>query len=132
MCMGWSMISVLWVALGGALGSVARYGISLMMGQWAAGHSWIGTLLVNILGCFLIALLMVVAQERYSESPFFTPLLMVGFCGGFTTFSTFTLDIYKLYTSGAVALAALYLFLSLALSALALLAGLCVGGRMIR
>lgn len=131
MCKGCFMISALWVALGGALGSVCRYGVSVVLSKFLGVQSWVGTLGVNILGCFLIAFFMVIGRGKYPQLLLFSPLLMVGFCGGFTTFSSFILDIYKLYIEGAIVVALLYLMLSLVLSGAALLFGLYVGQRVL-
>ncbi|MDN4753274.1 CrcB family protein [Porphyromonadaceae bacterium W3.11] len=124
-----TLVSVFFVALGGGLGSASRFLLSLFTQQCLPTMSWIGTLSVNILGSFLIALFLVLGRAYYPTSSFFSPFFMVGLCGGFTTFSSFTLDAYKLYESGDTRMAVLYVLLSLILSCLALLGGLYVGGK---
>lgn len=82
------------VALGGAAGSVLRYGI-----QKAFNASFpSGTLLVNIAGCFLIGILWAVSVKGLDEQK--RLLLMTGFCGGFTTFSAFTLEGVQMMATG--------------------------------
>ncbi len=84
--------NILWVGLGGALGSVCRY---LMQGYLSRiyPHPFpFGTLMVNILGCFLIGIFYGLAHKHGYLTPTFRLLLMTGFCGGFTTFSAFTME----------------------------------------
>tara|TARA_R100000789_G_scaffold9365_2_gene13205 strand:+ start:1868 stop:2335 length:468 start_codon:yes stop_codon:yes gene_type:complete len=118
------MAPILQVALGGALGASARYltGIATarLLGK---GFPW-GTLTVNILGSFLMGVL-VVALLHFSANRF-APLLMTGLLGGFTTFSAFSLDAVTLYERGQVGVAAGYVAASVVLSIAALFAGLAL------
>jgi CrcB protein len=80
------------VALGGALGAMLRYGLSGWV-QLATG--WVlpvGTLAVNILGSFLIGALLQISTDRFLVAPETRLLLVTGFCGGLTTFSTFSYE----------------------------------------
>jgi len=87
------MQAVLLVALGGAVGSVARYGAGLAAARWlGAGFPW-GTLIVNVLGSFAIGVL---AARVGPEDESLRLLLGVGLLGGFTTFSTFSLEMLRL------------------------------------
>ncbi len=110
------------IALGGAIGAVCRY----LVGVGAVrvmGHGFpYGTLAVNILGSFVMGVL-VVALMQYSANRF-APLLMTGLLGGFTTFSAFSLDAVTLYERGEVLQAGAYVGASVTLSVLALLLGL--------
>ena len=100
---------LLLVALGGALGSMARYGLSLMASLLSVSGLW-ATLTANGLGSFLIGMgFALLKGDAYL-------LAAVGFCGGFTTFSTFSLQSVELLQSGQKGLAALYIVGSLALS----------------
>ncbi len=101
--------TLLQVALGGAIGSVARYLAVLGAGRLVPGWP-LGTLVVNLLGCFAMGVLFALIGPRSH------PLLMTGILGGFTTFSAFSLDALKLWQAGAVAQAALYVVLSVVLS----------------
>lgn len=94
---------VLAVSLGGGVGAVARYAVDR-----AAPAAW-GTLAVNLLGCALIGLLVVLATEVWRTHPLLRPLLGTGVLGGFTTFSAYALDIHQLWTAGDRAAATGYL-----------------------
>ena len=118
------MMNVLSVALGGALGAVARYLTNVGAGRlFGAGFPY-GTLTVNIVGSFLMGVLVVVLAERGGMR--FAPLLMTGLLGGFTTFSAFSLDAVTLYERGQVGVAAGYVAASVVLSLAGLFAGLAL------
>ena len=110
------------VALGGAIGASARYlpGVATRH-AFGIGFPW-GTFVVNILGSFLMGVLVVALADKGGLR--FAPFLMIGVLGGFTTFSSFSLDVVTLYERGEVALAALYAGASVVLSVGALFAGL--------
>lgn len=95
------------VAAGGAVGSLARYGVALALPHTARGVDW-GGVTVNVVGCFVIGLLMVAVTEVWRPHRLARPFLGVGVLGGFTTFSTAAVDTVALLRHGAVALAALY------------------------
>jgi len=88
------------IALGGALGSVLRYAVQSALRPAAGGFPW-GTLAVNLAGSFLIGLCAALA-ERQGAGSWVRPWLMVGFLGGFTTFSAFSLENLHLLRSGQV------------------------------
>ncbi len=113
------MMTLLQVALGGAIGSVARY-ITV-----AAVGAPLGTLAVNIAGSFVMGVLFVLLAGRMNLSPLF----MTGILGGFTTFSAFSLDALKLWQTGHIAPALAYVGASvlLSLGAVALGAALAKG-----
>ncbi len=107
----------LWVALGGALGSVARYAVSLGAARWlGAGFPW-GTLLVNVAGSFAIGLLAALATSdgRPALGADARAFVMIGILGGFTTFSSFSLETLTLARNGALGAAAANASLSLVL-----------------
>ena len=110
--------SILLVALGGAVGSVARFLIVLGAGRAVPGWP-LGTLTVNVVGSFAIGVLYVVLSQRAHLAP----LLVAGFLGGFTTFSAFSLDTLKLWEGGQAAQAALYVAASVLLSLAAVALG---------
>ncbi len=94
------MNMVLLVALGGAVGSIARY---LMASRIQSATGWgfpIGTVLVNVLGCFLIGILYVLLVARPDPRQDLPALLMVGVMGGFTTFSSFLLESVTMAMNG--------------------------------
>lgn len=112
------------VAAGGAAGSVARFAVTSLMGRWlGTGFPW-GTLAVNVAGSLAIGILAGLAAHRWSMSLETRALLFTGLLGGFTTFSTFSLDIVSLFERGAWANAVLYGTSSVILGILGLVAGL--------
>ena len=84
--------NILWVGIGGALGSICRYLTQKAFLKLFPHAFPLGTFIVNITGCFLIGMLFGAANRLDYLSPAFRLLLMTGFCGGFTTFSAFTLE----------------------------------------
>jgi fluoride exporter len=109
------------VALGGALGASARYLTNVAVIR-ALGQGFpYGTLLVNVLGSFLMGVLVAVLAHKGGMR--FAPFLMTGLLGGFTTFSAFSLDAFTLWERGEAGLAALYVGGSVFLSIAALIAG---------
>jgi len=112
------MIAALGIALGGAIGSLCRFWAGLAMARWNETLPW-GTIIINIAGSFLIAffgaLTLAKAPARIPVGENFRLLAMVGFCGGFTTFSTFSAQSFELLRQGAIARALLNIILSVAL-----------------
>lgn len=101
------------VALGGAIGSVLRYSAGFGIAHIWPQHLYIATVLVNIVGCFLIgcAFSWFIVRPDVSEM---TPLLlMTGVLGGFTTFSTFSLDALRIFNAGQPMQALLYMGVTL-------------------
>lgn len=114
------MIStMLQVALGGAIGSAARFGVGVAL--FRPGHFPVAVLCVNVLGSFLMGLAVVYLGKHMLSH--WNPFLMTGVLGGFTTFSAFSLEAYTLFERGAFGQAGLYIFLSVVLSIAALVAG---------
>lgn len=112
------------VAAGGALGTLARFGVS----QWVSGswpqHAYIATLLVNLFGCLLIGYLYGLFLSRPDIPLELRAGLTVGVLGGLTTFSTFSMDSLRLLEDGQVAVAFGYLACSVLVGLLATWAGL--------
>lgn len=118
------IMTVLAIALGGAMGAVARFAISLGMGLlWPAGFA-LATFIVNLLGCLAIGILYGLWLKRPELSPVLQQGLMVGFLGAFTTFSTFSLDAWRLLENDQSLLALGYILLSVCLCLTATWAGL--------
>lgn len=114
------MSSCLSVALGGAIGSVARYLIGLIKINESTVFPY-KTLAINIIGSFLIGVIVALSVKKGSMSPDMVLFLKVGICGGFTTFSTFALESTNLFQSGRIGSAIVYIFLSVTASVAAIL-----------
>ena len=116
--------NIMLVALGGAAGSVARYLVSRALNGTVLAAFPLGTLAANVLGCLIIGL---VCGQADGDGPHVGAdlklLLTVGFCGGFTTFSTFMNESLTLVKTGDAVLAALYAGASLALGMAAVVGG---------
>lgn len=98
----------LFVMLGGAVGALLRYGISRLMAGITLLSMPLGTLLVNIAGCFLLGWLTGIAQVHSNASRPLMLMLTVGLCGAFTTFSTFSAENIKLLENGQLLSTLLY------------------------
>lgn len=121
------MNQILLVAVGGAVGTVLRH----LTNVWAVrlfgpGFPW-GTLTVNLVGCFLMGVIVEVLARRFGGVPELRLLLTTGLLGGFTTFSAFSLDFATLYQRGAMLEAFAYLFASVMLSLAGVFLGLWLG-----
>ena len=110
--------NVLIVGLGGFLGSVSRYITTLYMHKFFPVSFPIGTFTVNIIGCFLIGLFYGIADKGSLMSAEWRMFLTVGFCGGFTTFSTFAYDNLGLLRDQEMFYSALYIGISVTLGLL--------------
>ncbi|TKD15874.1 fluoride efflux transporter CrcB [Rhodobacter capsulatus] len=114
--------TLLFVALGGAIGSVARYLVNITLPR-LFGHGFpYATMTVNVVGSFLMGGLVVVLAMKGGTR--FAPFLMTGILGGFTTFSAFSLDAAKLWQAGEVTTAAGYVIGTVVLGLAALFAGM--------
>ena len=111
------------IALGGAAGAVLRYLIGGAVQRMSAGGFPIGTMFVNVSGCFLVGIL-VRQFLNMQTSPELRAFLIVGFCGGFTTFSTFSAETLGLIEGGEYARATGYVILSVVLCLAATFTGM--------
>lgn len=116
------MATLVAVALGGAVGSVLRYVLGRLIQSWSHASFPVGTLAVNVLGCVLVG-----ALSRWflnnEAHRLLQPALVVGFCGGFTTFSAFSLETVGLLTGGATLKALGYVVASIVLCLIGTSAG---------
>ncbi|RVU32923.1 fluoride efflux transporter CrcB [Neptunomonas marina] len=119
------MQTVIAVATGGALGALGRYWIA---GLFNSTHDRlpVGTLICNVLGSFIMGVLFVLIMEKVKLAPELRPLLMVGFLGAFTTFSSFALETAALFEKGHIMSALIYVLFSVLLSISALMAGIWI------
>ncbi len=96
------------ISLGGGLGGLERYGIGYAFPAASAGFPW-ATFAINVVGCLLIGVLMVLVAEVWGSHRLVRPFLGVGVLGGFTTFSTYVVDIQRLVNAQAAGVALGYL-----------------------
>jgi CrcB protein len=118
-------LDLMWIGLGGGIGSVARWSIGRMVGERYHGKFPLGTFLINVCGSFLLGYLSILFSvdwhDRYGTA--LNAGVLTGVLGGFTTFSSMQLDAAKLAAGKSGRLAALYLLLSVAVGLLAALLG---------
>ena len=119
------MLNYLWVGLGGALGSIARYWFSGLIARFFGETFPLGTLLINITGSFVIGFFAMSTSPdgRWLVAPGFRTFFMIGICGGYTTFSSFSLQTLNLARDGEKLFAGLNAVLSLVLCLLAVWLG---------
>ena len=115
---------VLWVALGGGIGAAARYGVNVWSGRVLGTEFPWHTLIVNVLGCFVMGLLTGLMAQKLNLSPEARAFLTTGILGGFTTFSAFSVDVVLFVERKAMLAAGAYVAASVLLSIAAVFAGL--------
>ncbi|NIJ12649.1 CrcB protein [Saccharomonospora amisosensis] len=125
----WDVLLV--IAAGGALGSLARYGLTVALPHPRGGLA-LSTLLANVLGCLLIGVLMVVISQLAQPHRLLRPFLGIGLLGGFTTFSTYVVDAMRSVLEGRPGLAIGYAVGSVLASLVAVAAGMLVTRAVIR
>jgi fluoride exporter len=120
------MRALLFVGIGGGLGSILRYVISVFLGKHIPVVFPLGTLLVNISGCFLIGVLYSIFNRHADFSTEWRLFLITGICGGYTTFSTFSYDGLLLLKQGSNLSFMMYVLGSVVIGLLATFAGVAL------
>lgn len=116
------MLECIVVGIGGFIGAVCRYLIGLIPLKEAYTFP-IKTFIINIIGSFIIGIIAALALKNSSLNPKAVLFLKVGFCGGFTTFSSFALETSNLMENGNIHIALLYVILSIVVGVIAVFAG---------
>lgn len=118
--------TIIFVAIGGAIGSVLRYLTSVLVNKYWANQFPLATFIANILGCFAMGVLMGILEKNNWANGNLKWLLISGFCGGFTTFSTFGFENYSFFQNNNSLLAFSYIGLSIIVGIFAVWLGLFV------
>ena len=115
------------VAIGGALGALSRYGVDTWVERRSDSLFPGATFLINVSGCFAVGFIVAALVDRHRAPEWMRIGLVVGFCGGYTTFSTFAQETLDTLEARDVATAALYVSASIAVGLVAVLAGTRLG-----
>jgi fluoride exporter len=115
-----------YIAGGGAIGAVGRYSVTVAVTQWTASGFPYGTLIVNIMGSFLLGCLLALLAFNDSMSQDMRVFLQVGVLGAFTTFSTFSMEAYQQISRGDYLGAGLYIGVTVVVGICALIAGVAI------
>ncbi len=115
---------VLSIAIGGAFGAVFRYFLMSQIGHWFGLGFPYGTLVVNVIGSFILGSLVEIMALTWSASQEMRAFLVIGILGSFTTFSTFSLDVVSLFERGQTVSAAAYIAASVVLTIMAFVFGM--------
>ncbi len=106
---------LVYIFIGGGLGSIARFGLINLIQRYNPYHLPWGTILTNLLACFLMAFFIIFLAKKTEPIPWMSSFLLIGFCGAFSTFSTFSFESVKLVQDGHVLFALANMLISVAL-----------------
>ncbi len=107
-------MTYLYIFIGGGLGSMARYGVGKLSKIVVNTDFPLGTLIANLLACTIVALLINAYPNKTEDQSWMIPMILIGFCGGFSTFSAFSNDTFELFDSGNYLYAAMNILISVA------------------
>jgi len=120
-------VTVIGIAVAGAFGALARYGVEgAVSRRWPGAFPW-GTFVVNVSGAFLLGLLFVLLTDRFTVDPWLRSTVTIGFLGAYPTFSTLSFESYRLLEDGAIGLALVNTLGSMAAGLLAVYLGVVAG-----
>jgi CrcB protein len=121
------MFVVFGIAVGGALGALSRYGVDRAIEQRSESTFPLSTFVINVSGCLVVGFVIAALVDRGSAPDWLRAALVVGFCGGYTTFSTFAQETVDLLESRAAAVAVMSVAANVVVGVLAVLAGARLG-----
>jgi CrcB protein len=117
-------MNILLIGAGGALGAIARYGLTQAVTKYLSVSDYIGTLSVNIIGCFIIGIIIGIYADIKIETQLF---FIIGFLGSFTTMSAFSIQTVEMFNNQNFGEAILYIFMTILFTILATYIGLSLG-----
>jgi CrcB protein len=124
------MKQLLIIFIGSGLGGILRFCVNKWFSGWYANYFPLGTFIINILACFLLGFLLGFANQKNIITPNFQLFFVVGFCGGFSTFSTFSSETLTLFQQEQYLTSFLYIFGSVFISLVAVFGGLSIAGKL--
>jgi CrcB protein len=107
--------TALLIFLGGGLGSLARFGVTMSVKQFSDSALPVATLISNVLSCLIIGIALSVFSQKLLQEPNLRMFIVVGFCGGFSTFSTFSLETLEIFRRGQLLLGTANILVSVTL-----------------